>query len=98
MVTPEALLMAPPARLMGLLPKKRAGRTQFSRNFCINDTLPPNSQTNGSQLERGIPPFEQKALEGWGTRTSTNPMKLRYPRKCFSREAAAAGSAYAIRD
>jgi hypothetical protein len=33
MVTPDALVIAPPARLMGLLPKNRAGRTQFSRNF-----------------------------------------------------------------
>jgi hypothetical protein len=33
MVTPEALVMAPPARLMGLLPKNSAGLTQPSRNF-----------------------------------------------------------------
>jgi len=38
-VTPEALVMAPPARLIGLFPKKRAGRTQFSRNFCRNGNV-----------------------------------------------------------
>jgi hypothetical protein len=38
MVTPEAVVMAPPARLMGLLPKKSAGLTQFSRNFSKKDT------------------------------------------------------------
>src|SRR5215472_16777995 len=34
MVTPAALVMAPPARLIGLLPKNSAGRTPFSRNLC----------------------------------------------------------------
>jgi hypothetical protein len=33
MVTPEALVIAPPARLIGLLPKKSAGLTQLSRNL-----------------------------------------------------------------
>jgi hypothetical protein len=33
MVTPEAVVMAPPARLMGLLPKNSAGRSQLSRNL-----------------------------------------------------------------
>ncbi len=33
MVMPEAVVIAPPARLMGLLPKNSAGLSQFSRNF-----------------------------------------------------------------
>jgi hypothetical protein len=33
MVTPAAVVIAPPARLMGLLPKNSVGRTQPSRNF-----------------------------------------------------------------
>jgi hypothetical protein len=41
MVTPDALVMAPPARLSGLLPKNSAGRTQLSRNFCNTGTAPP---------------------------------------------------------
>jgi hypothetical protein len=41
MVAPEALVMAPPARLMGLLPKNSAGLTQLSRNFSSRDTAEP---------------------------------------------------------
>jgi hypothetical protein len=41
MVTPAALVIAPPARLIGLLPKNSAGRTQFSRNRCSISISPP---------------------------------------------------------
>src|SRR6185503_1126886 len=47
MVTPAALVIAPPARLMGLLPKNSAGRTQFSRNRCIISS-PPRQKTRFS--------------------------------------------------
>ena len=47
MVMPEAVVMAPPARLMGLLPKNSAGRSQLSRNLSNNDTFPQPPLVSG---------------------------------------------------
>src|SRR5580658_7365638 len=69
MVTPEAVVMAPPARLMGLLPKKSAGRTQFSRNFLKKDT--PAS----AQEQRARPGMEGPAEESLSSETYLSDLK-----------------------
>src|ERR1035438_1952844 len=51
MVTPAALVMAPPARLIGLLPKNSAGLTQPSRNFWNGATLSPTLQPPDGTLK-----------------------------------------------
>jgi hypothetical protein len=50
--------MAPPVRLMGLLPKNSAGRTQLSRNFSNNDTIPQPPLVDGPPGDDG-PAFKQ---------------------------------------
>src|SRR5512146_131209 len=52
MVTPAALVMAPPARLTGLFPKNSAGLIQFSRNFCNTATSSSASKQRARLYER----------------------------------------------
>src|SRR5208337_2878182 len=61
MVTPEAVVIAPPARLMGLLPKNSAGLTQFSRNFRNNGTFAPRIGFVARPKERNLVHGHMKA-------------------------------------
>ena len=62
MVTPEAVVMAPPARLMGLLPKNRAGLSQFSRNLSNVDTMTPRSEIESSARREGAGLFNEPVV------------------------------------
>src|SRR3954447_22215586 len=62
MVTPAALVIAPPARLIGLLPKNSAGRTQFSRNRCVI-VSPWTKETRFIQTARVRNPFRTTRYE-----------------------------------
>src|SRR5271165_954069 len=84
MVTPDAVVIAPPARLIGLLPKNSAGLTQCSRNFPKAGKLPPRdhckkwpapSRLPGKQAEEmpcaGLDSVHRPELQNCGLKSGT---------------------------